>query len=187
MTNVEAISDHSHMKVIRFQLHLLHQQVFHVHRDCCAHKDLLAQHIVKDIDNLKISFMISVSDGVTLIKDNDMKLKILSELIEKDKERACDHSLQSNKDEWSFAGMIRGENDALQALSTHISLQIWANHYKQHHHNGYSVSDQEDRQKDDQALFRHSEQTDENISVSLQHGHNSTELLLTLEDSLFFK
>ena len=124
MTNVETISDCSHVKTIRFQLHLLHQQVFHVHRDCHTHKDSLAQHIVKDISNLEISFAVSVSDGVTLIKDDSMKSKILSELIEKDKERACDHSLQSNKDEWSFAGMIRGENDALQALSTHTGLQI---------------------------------------------------------------
>ena len=85
--------------------------------------------------------MISVSDGVTLIKDDSMKSKILSELIEKDKERACDHSLQSNKDKRSFAGMIREENNTLQALSTHTDLQIWVNHYKQHHHNDYSVSD----------------------------------------------
>ena len=149
MTDVEVTSDCSHMKVIRFQLHLLHQQVFHVHRDCCAHKDPLAQHIVEDIDNQKINFVISVSDDVTLIKDNDMELKILSELIEKDEERAHDYSLQSNKDERSFTGTIRGENDALQALSTHTDLQIQANHYKQHHHNDYSVSDQEGRQKDD--------------------------------------
>ena len=107
------IDDCSHVKVIRFQLHLLCQQVFHVCRDCHTHKDLLAQHIVEDIDNLKISFTVSVSDGVTLIKDNSMKSKILSELIEKDKERACDCDLQSNKDERSFAGVIRGENNAL--------------------------------------------------------------------------
>ena len=187
MTDVEIISDCSHTKVIRFQLHLLCQQVFHVHENCHAHKDSLAQHIVEDIDNLKISFTVSVSDDVTLIKDDSMKLKILSELIEKDKERVCDHSLWSNKDKRSFTGVIRGENNTLQALSTHTGLQIQVNHYKQHHHNDYSVSNQKGRQKDNQALFRHSEQTDENISVSLQHSHNSTELLLTLEDSLFFK
>ena len=124
ITDVEMISDHSHIKVIMFQLHLLHQQVFYVHEDCCTHKDLLAQHIVEDIDNLKISFTVGVSDDVTLIKDNSMKLKILSELIEKGEERACDHSLQSNKDERSFVGVIRGENNALQALSTHTGLQI---------------------------------------------------------------
>ena len=124
MTNVEIISDCSHVKVIRFQLHLMHQQVFYVHRDCHAHKDLLAQHIVKDIDNLKISFTVSVSDSVTLIKDNNMKSKILSELIEKGEERAHDHDLQSNKDERSFSDMIKRENDALQALSTHTGLQI---------------------------------------------------------------
>ena len=81
------------MKVIRFQLHLLHQQVFHVHRDCCAHKDSLTQHIIEDINNLKINFVISVSDDVTLIKDKDMKSKIQSELIEEDKERVCDYGL----------------------------------------------------------------------------------------------
>ena len=148
MTDVETISDCSHTKIIRFQLHLLHQQVFYVHEDCCAHKDLLAQHIVEDIDNLKISFTVSVSDDVTLIKDDSMKLKILSELIEKGEERACDHSLWSNKDERSFTGTIRGENNTLQALSTHTGLQIQVNHYKQHHHNDYSVSDQEGRQED---------------------------------------
>ena len=118
MTEVEVISDHSHIKMIEFQLHLLCQQVFHVHRDCHTYKDSLAQHIVEDIDNLKISFIVSVSDDVTLIKDNSMKLKILSELIEEGEERAHDHSLQSNKDKRSFTGVIRGENDTLQALST---------------------------------------------------------------------
>ena len=93
--------------------------------------------------------MISVSDNVTLIKDNSMKSKILSELIEKDEERVCNHSLQSNKDKRSFTGMIRGENNTLQALNTHTGLQIQVNHYKQHHHSEYSVSDQKDRQKDD--------------------------------------
>ena len=124
MTNVEMISDCSHTKTIRFQLHILCQQIFHVHRDCHTHKDSLAQHIVEDIDNLEISFMISVSDDVTLIKDNVMELKILSELIEEGEERAHDHDLQSNKDKRSFTDMIRGENDALQALSTHTGLQI---------------------------------------------------------------
>ena len=111
-------------------MHLLHQQVFYVHRDCHTYKDSLTQHIVKDIDNLKINFTVSVSDNVILIKDNDIKLKILSELIEKDKERACDHRLQSNKGKRSFTGVIRGENDALQALSTHTDLQIQVNYYK---------------------------------------------------------
>ena len=130
ITNVEAISDHSHMKMIEFQLYLLCQQVFHVCRDCYTYKDLLAQHIVKDIDNLKISFVISVSNDVTLIKDDSMKLKILSELIEKGEERVCDYGLQSNKDKRSFTGVIRGENDTLQALSTLTGLQIWVNCYK---------------------------------------------------------
>ena len=124
MTDVETIGDCSHTKMIEFQLHLLHQQVFYVHRDCHTHKDSLAQHIVKDIDNVKINFTVSVSDDVTLIKDNSMKLKILSELIEKGEERVCDHDLQSNKDERSFTGVIRGENNTLQALGTHMSLQI---------------------------------------------------------------
>ena len=93
MTDIEIISECSHIKVIRFQLHLLCQQIFHVCENCHTYKDLLTWHIVKDIDNLKISFMISVSDNMTLIKDDYMKLKILSELIEKDEERVCDHSL----------------------------------------------------------------------------------------------